>query len=77
MKSTTKNLQANLPDNSYLWNKAMLGSFKKGIIAHRDGRPITACPYNDKRKPSGGLSWSRSFISAWEDGWKWSANGKA
>ena len=28
----------------------------------------SACPYQDKRKPSGGLSWSRSFIKAWLDG---------
>jgi hypothetical protein len=26
------------------------------------------CPYEDKRKPSGKLSWSRAFINAWSDG---------
>lgn len=29
------------------------------------------CPYEDKRKPSGLLSWSRAFQNAWRDGW-WS-----
>ena len=77
MKITTKDLIANLPHDSYRWNRAMLGSFKKGIIAHREGQPIESCPYDDKRKPSGRLSWSRSFIAAWRDGWEWSANGKA
>lgn len=66
-----------LPLDSYRWNKALLGSFKKGVAAHQDGQPIEACPYGDKRKDDGRLSWSRSFICAWRDGWRWSANGKA
>lgn len=67
----------NLPQGSERWNKALLGSFKKGVLAHRGGQPIEACPYRDKRKPDGRLSWSRSFISAWQDGWRWSATGMA
>ncbi len=62
-----------LPHDSYRWNRAMLGAFKKGILAHQAGEPIEACPYGDKRKPDGRLSWSRSFIAAWRDGWRWSA----
>lgn len=77
MTSTTKNLQANLPHDAHQWNRALLGAFKKGLIAHREGLPVGACPYDDKRKPSGRLSWSRAFIAAWDDGWRWSANGKA
>lgn len=60
-----------LPDGADRWNRAMLGAFRKGMRAALSGEPITACPYRDHRKPSGGLSWSRSFICAWEDGWRW------
>lgn len=67
----------NLPDRYQQWNPAWRGAFKKGIQAHRDGLPLSACPYKDKRKPDGRLSWSRAFITAWCDGWKWSSNGNA
>lgn len=53
-----------LPHDSYRWNKAMLGSFKNGIAAHQAGFSIESCPYVDRRKPDGRLSWSRSFIAA-------------
>jgi ribosome modulation factor len=39
-----------------------------------EGRGIDDCPYQNKRKPSGKLSWSRSFISAWRDGWQYAIN---
>lgn len=67
----------NLPHDSYRWNKAILGSFKKGILAQQNGVPIQDCPYGDKRKPDGRLSWSRSFIAAWRDGWLWASKGRA
>jgi hypothetical protein len=67
----------NLPEDSYKWNKAMLGSFKKGILAHQEGKKLSDCPYKDKRVDSGRLSWSRSFIRAWQDGFRWSEDGKA
>lgn len=59
-----------LPQNFASWNPAMRGAYMKGVKAHGEGKPIEACPYNDHRKPSGGLSWSRAFIRAWEDGWR-------
>jgi len=67
----------NLPSDSHRWNRALLGSFKKGMVAHQNGQPIESCPYRDRRKPDGRLSWSRSFIRAWQDGWLWSAGGHA
>lgn len=67
----------NLPRGSERWNKAMLGAFKKGVVAHQNGQSLGACPYDDKRKASGRLSWSRAFIAAWHDGWQWAADGKA
>lgn len=51
------------------WNRAHRGAFLKGVHARLLDEPISSCPYEDKRKPSGRLSWSRSFISAWRDGW--------
>jgi hypothetical protein len=62
-----------LPSDSYRWNRAIRGAFKKGMLAQQEGKPIGSCPYGDKRKSDGRLSWSRSFITAWEDGWRWAA----
>ncbi len=50
------------------WNRAHRGAYRKGQRAAIDGLPPSACPYVDKRKSSGRLSWSRSFIRAWQDG---------
>jgi len=52
------------------WNRALVGAYKKGAAARAAGEPETSCPYKDYRKPSGKLSWSRSFINAWRDGWR-------
>ena len=57
------------PNHFDRWNRAHRGAYKKGVAAHARGEPGEACPYLDKRKPSGRLSWSRSFILAWEAGW--------
>jgi ribosome modulation factor len=59
-----------LPRNIESWNPAMRGAYKKGRNARLAGEPIEACPYKDKRKGDGRLSWSRAFISAWRDGWQ-------
>jgi len=58
------------------WNRAMVGAYKKGHKAKNEGHPISACPYEDIRKPSGKLSWSRAFIRAWQDGWFDETEGK-
>jgi ribosome modulation factor len=52
------------------WNRAHRGAFLKGVKARHAGEPLSACPYEDHRKPSGMLSWSRAFIRAWQDGWR-------
>lgn len=51
------------------WNPALQGAFRKGYAARMAGEPIEACPYVDRRKVSGRLTWSRGFIRAWQDGW--------
>lgn len=53
------------------WNRALRGAFMKGYRAFIEGEAITESPYEDKRKESGGLTWSRSFHSAWVEGWRW------
>jgi hypothetical protein len=55
------------------WNRAHKGAYLKGVAARKAGEPISACPYDDTRKGGGSrgqLSWSRSFITAWRDGWR-------
>ncbi len=49
-------------------NRAMRGAYTKGVAAFFSGLSIEDCPYRDKRKASGGLSWSRAFITCWRDG---------
>jgi len=46
------------------------GAERKGRKAFEEGKPITACPYRDNRTYYGAVTWSRSFITAWRDGWK-------
>jgi ribosome modulation factor len=46
------------------------GAYLKGINAGIAGEPLDACPYEDKRKWDGRLTWSRAFRTAWCDGWK-------
>jgi hypothetical protein len=63
--------QRDLPPGFLRWNRALRGAFLKGLHAFKAGEPRSACPYEDIRKPSGSLSWSRSFQRAWLDGWQW------
>jgi hypothetical protein len=51
-------------------NKALVGAIRKGIEAKAAGEPRSANPYEDIRKVSGSLTWSRAFIRAWDDGWE-------
>jgi len=60
-----------MPPNFMSWNRALRGAFLKGAAAFLSGELIGECPYQDKRKPSGRLSWSRSFQNAWRDGWQY------
>lgn len=57
------------PDGFDNWNPAWRGAYRKGWEASAAGQPYTACPYRDKRKWNGRLTWSRAFIAAWQDGW--------
>jgi ribosome modulation factor len=52
------------------WNRALRGAYRKGHETGLNGLAATSCPYIDKRKQSGRLTWSRGFITAWHDGWK-------
>lgn len=59
-----------LPNGFENWNRAMRGAYLKGVHARLAGKSLATCPYEDHRKPSGRLSWSRAFINAWCDGWR-------
>ena len=64
----------NLPRNFESWNPAMRGAYLKGAKAAENRQPLSACPYKDKRKACGRLTWSRAFQAAWRDGWNdWKA----
>lgn len=58
-----------LPPNFASWNPAMRGAYLKGAKAAEARRGYNACPYKDKRKPNGLLTWSRAFQNAWLNGY--------
>lgn len=60
-----------LPDDAHRWNPAMRGAFLKGQRAQAAGEARETCPYGDIRKWDGRLTWSRSFVKTWDDGWRW------
>jgi hypothetical protein len=68
MKLAIEQLVGRRPARFDHWNPAMRGAYAKGASAAHAGAPVTACPYEDKRKPSGSLTWSRAFMAAWRDG---------
>ena len=47
----------------------MRGAYRKGYEAAIAGLCASECPYQDKRKDCGRLTWSRAFRAAWHDGW--------
>lgn len=57
------------PEGFDRWNPAMRGAYRKGFMAALSGSEIDTCPYLDRRKQNGRLTWSRAFVRAWEDGW--------
>ena len=59
-----------LPAGFEKWNPAMRGAYLKGAKAFTDGKSEADCPYEDKRKDCGRLTWSRAFIAAWWDGFE-------
>lgn len=52
-------------------NRAHAGAWKKGRKAALEGKPRSACPYEDHRTNNGrnSVTWSRTFMVAWDDGW--------
>jgi len=51
-------------------------AWRKGYAAHRSGVPLSKCPYIDHRTTyHEGVTFSRSYIAAWERGWNASAAG--
>lgn len=54
------------PPGFETWNRALRGAYRRGWNDAMGGK--YKCPYEDKRKDCGRLTWSRSFICAWGDG---------
>lgn len=57
------------PEGFFSWNPAIRGAYRKGYEAATAGKVAGTCPYEDKRKDCGRITWSRAFRSAWHDGW--------
>lgn len=57
------------PPGFETWNRALQGAYRKGWNAQRQGDPPVA-PYKDRRNYRGMITWSRSFITAWHDGYE-------
>ena len=55
-------------------SRALKGAWYKGVHAGLVGQPQEACPYEDKRKHDGRLTFSRAFRRAWFDGWEHAVN---
>lgn len=66
---------SNAPHGFERWNRALQGAFRKGYLAFGAGEPMARCPYADRRKWDGRLTWSRAFITAWQDGWSFAKRG--
>ncbi|MEQ1053863.1 hypothetical protein [Pseudomonas aeruginosa] len=58
------------PSSFSSWNRSLQGAYRKGAVACLEGKALSDCPYEDKRKDDGRLSWSRSYITAWTDGYR-------
>lgn len=58
------------PNGFTNWNRSLQGAYRKGALARLGGSSLADCPYRDKRKEDGRLSWSRSYITAWTDGYR-------
>lgn len=60
-----------VPPGFATWNKALQAAFRRGWRARLAGLAFEACPYVDRRKYDGRLTWSRAFRSAWQEGFRW------
>lgn len=58
-----------LPPGFEHWNPAMRGAYLKGWRAYHEGLELSDCPYRDKRKDNGRITWSRAFLLTWRDGY--------
>lgn len=50
------------------WNRALRGAYTKGWTHAQAGGSALDCPYHDKRKRGGQVTWSRAYLKAWQDG---------
>lgn len=59
------------PPNFDKWTKGLQKAWLSGNrAALARSATLADCPYEDKRKADGRLTWSRAYINAWRDGFK-------
>jgi hypothetical protein len=58
-----------LPEGMEKWNRALRGVYLKGREACLKGVPQYQCPYADKKNGRNRITWSRSFVIAWHNGY--------
>jgi hypothetical protein len=62
-------LEKDLPQDFNRWNPALRGAYMKGRRSAAEGQQAyISCPYPDKKNGRGRVTWSRSFLVAWHDG---------
>ncbi len=47
-----------------------LAAYERGRRARAAGEPVSACPYRDRRRADGGITWARGWRIAWLRGWR-------
>jgi len=77
LPAETVELAMNRPRGYFSWNPALRGAFAKGERAAAEGLTVADCPYADRRKRDGRLTWSRAFEAAWRDGFEFESKRSA
>ena len=57
------------PPDDHGYTGALAGAYRKGWRAWVDGHGLGDCPYRDRRKANGKVTFSRAFRNAWHKGW--------
>jgi len=58
------------PPDDHGYTGALAGAYRKGWRARVEGLLLGDCPYKDRRKMDGRVTFSRAFRKAWHRGWR-------
>jgi len=56
-------------------SRQLLSTFWRGYQACKDGKPRSACPYEDVRGNAGHVTFARAFQRCWLNGWDQAKSG--